>query len=88
MNKKGFLHSILMMACCLIPMLAVFAFLPQIKSTAAGFNWSWLFLLACPLMHIFMMRGMHGGKEESCHGGSKEAKQISEKAKVAGEETR
>jgi hypothetical protein len=23
--------------------------------------WPWLFVLACPLMMFFMMRGMHGG---------------------------
>jgi len=74
MNKKGLLHGLLMLACCLIPMLALFAFLPQIKSNTAGFNWSWLFFLACPLMHILMMRGMHG-KGENCHSGKKEGEQ-------------
>jgi len=72
MNKKGLLHGLLMLACCLIPVLAVVAFLPQLKSSASGFNWTWLLFLACPLMHIFMMRGMHA-KGESCHEHKKEA---------------
>lgn len=79
MKKKGFLQVLLMMACCIIPLLALVAFLPQIKNAASGFNWSWLFILACPLMHIFMMKGMHG-KGESCHDKGKENKQIMDKA--------
>ncbi len=67
MRKKGIIHGLLMMACCIVPMLALLAFLPQIKNAASGFNWSWLMLLLCPLMHIFMMKGMLG-KKESCHG--------------------
>lgn len=74
MNKKGFLHGLLMMVCCLVPMLALLLFLPQIKGATSGFNWSWAFLLLCPLMHIFMMKGMHG-KGDSCHGNEKEAKE-------------
>lgn len=70
MNKKGFLHGLLMMACCIVPMLLLVAFLPQLKTAAAnstsGFNWTWLIILLCPLMHFFMMKGMHG-KGESCH---------------------
>lgn len=84
MKKKGLLHDLLMMACCIVPMLVVVAFLPQIKSTASGLNWSWLFLLLCPLMHIFMMKGMHG-KGDSCHGNEKEAKQTKDKTDLTGE---
>lgn len=84
MNKKGLLHSLLMMACCLIPMLALVAFLPQIKSATSGYNWSWLFFLVCPLMHILMMKGMHG-KGESCHGSEKEVKQAEVKTGVVDE---
>lgn len=89
MKKKGFLSGLLMMACCIVPMLALVAFLPQIKSAASGsgFNWSWLFLLACPLMHIFMMKGMHGNGE-SCHGKENEKKQIKDTADPAGEQAR
>lgn len=86
MKKKGFLHGLLMMACCIVPMLALVAFLPQIKNTASGFNWSWLFLLACPLMHVFMMKGMMGDK--GCHGQENEKKQINEKADLTGEQAR
>ena len=31
-----------------------------------------LIVLACPLMMIFMMRGMHGGGHHTMHGGAQE----------------
>lgn len=31
MKRKGLLSSLFMMACCIVPMLALVAFLPQIK---------------------------------------------------------
>lgn len=68
MKKKGLLYGLLMAICCIAPMLAIVAFLPQIESAASGVNWYWLFLLLCPLMHIFMMKGMMGDK--GCHGHS------------------
>ncbi|MFC3747962.1 DUF2933 domain-containing protein [Paenibacillus sp. GCM10012306] len=34
-------------------------------------DWSWLLLLACPLMMIFMMFGMRGGHGHG-HGSSKQ----------------
>lgn len=75
MNKKGLLHGLLMMACCIFPMILLAAFLPQLKTAAAnsssGLNWTWLILLLCPLMHILMMKGMHG-MGESCHDNKKE----------------
>ncbi len=88
MNKKGFLHGLLMMACCIVPMLLLVAFLPQLKTPAAnsasGFNWIWLIILLCPLMHIFMMKAMHG-KGESCHDRKEENM---EKAVVSKDEAR
>lgn len=27
-------------------------------------DWTWLILLACPIMMLFMMKGMHGGKHK------------------------
>ncbi|NLI93294.1 MAG: DUF2933 domain-containing protein [Peptococcaceae bacterium] len=85
MKKKG-LHGLLMMACCIVPMIAVLAFLPQIRSTASGLNWTWLFILLCPLMHIFMMKGMMG--EKSCHGEESESKQVKDKAGLGDEQAR
>jgi len=89
MKKKGFLAGLLMMACCIVPLLALAAFLPQIKSTASasGFNWSWLIMLACPLMHILMMKGMMG-HGESCHGKENKKEQIKDRVEPAGEQTR
>lgn len=57
--SKRFLH-ILLILCCLIPIIAILFFLPQIMSyTAGSSNLFWLILLLCPLMHIAMMKWMH-----------------------------
>ena len=80
MNNKrhGGLHGLLMMLCCILPILALMFFLPQLKNNFAGSNLSWLFLLACPLMHILMMWGMKD-KGGSCHGDEGNAKQNKER---------
>jgi len=72
-NKKhGRLHGWLMMLCCLAPLLALMFFAPQLKNLG-GANLSWLFLLACPIMHIGMMFFMRD-KGGSCHGHHSEVK--------------
>ncbi|KUO52661.1 MAG: hypothetical protein APF76_14315 [Desulfitibacter sp. BRH_c19] len=48
-----------MMILCLIPMIAVVFFFGRVE----GFNWTWLILLLCPLMHIFMMKSMHNNED-------------------------
>lgn len=52
---------LLMMLCCLVPTGGVLAL------TAIGYESTanYLMLLLCPLMHLFMMRGMTGGKRQS-----------------------
>lgn len=61
MNKgRGLWHGILMLICCLVPMLLLVTFFTR-GTGAAGGGFGWLFLLLCPLMHIFMMKGMMGG---------------------------
>ncbi|MBZ4654070.1 MAG: hypothetical protein JG781_1409 [Peptococcaceae bacterium] len=69
MNHKnhGPLHGLLMMLCCLLPIVALIFFAPQFKSSFGGANLTWLFLLACPLMHVLMMFGMRD-KGQNCHG--------------------
>jgi len=67
MDKKhgGLFHGLLMMLCCLIPIVLIFAFSRFGASSVLSYG----FLLLCPLMHIFMMKGMLGGHDkESCHG--------------------
>jgi len=46
-----------LMILCMIPMIAVIIFLGRLES----FNWAWLILILCPLMHLFMMKSMHNG---------------------------
>jgi hypothetical protein len=51
----------LMAICCLIPLALIFFF------SSASFNvkeYSWLILLLCPLMMVWMMKDMHHGKKE------------------------
>lgn len=77
MNHKK--HGLLMMLCCLAPILALMLFAPQLKNLSGGaLNLSWLILLACPLMHIGMMFFMRD-KGGSCHGhGENDEKQAKE----------
>jgi hypothetical protein len=61
-------HALLMLACCLIP-LALIVGLPATGLNLGGVA-PFLMLLLCPLMHIFMMRGMghdHGKHDEPGH---------------------
>ncbi|MBI5225287.1 DUF2933 domain-containing protein [Candidatus Micrarchaeota archaeon] len=53
-------HVLLMALCCLIPLILVFgiaAFGPNLR------NFSWIILLVCPLLMMFMMKDMHSGHE-------------------------
>lgn len=44
--------------------IAAIIFLPRLLPSLGG-NVIWLFLLACPLMHLFMMKGHgHNGKAD------------------------
>lgn len=52
----------LMMAGCILAMAAIPLFIANAGVVKSGANngslsWAWLLMLACPLMHIFMMRG-------------------------------
>lgn len=49
--------SVLMILCCVVPIL-VAAYL-LIGSSGFPSGGALLFLLICPLMHLIMMRGMH-----------------------------
>lgn len=56
----GIKHMLLMLLCCLAP-LGLLLFLQQSGNVGTV---SYLVLLLCPLMHLFMMRGM-GHKQQS-----------------------
>ena len=62
-------HAIMMVLCCGIPLLLLFA-----AGYLFGISKSylyWFIILLCPLMHIWMMKEMHGdkkdGKDKKCH---------------------
>ena len=69
-QKKG--HGLWMLVGCLVPIAAILVY--SYLSKGGSFNFrgqgyaSLLFLL-CPLMMVFMMRGMHGhgGSGADCH---------------------
>lgn len=48
-------HLLLMIICCLVPLVLIIGLLSFFKERAD--SWIWLIFLLCPLMHIFMMRG-------------------------------
>lgn len=50
----GIKHTLLMLGCCLAPLGLVLLLQQNGNTGAAGY----LLLLLCPLMHLFMMRGM------------------------------
>lgn len=50
-------HSIMMMVCCVMPLVLLI-----IAINFFGLSKSylyWLIILLCPIMHFFMMKGMH-----------------------------
>lgn len=62
---------LLMAVCCVVPLLFLAAAVSFLGLD--GKYVTWAVLLLCPLMHIFLMRGMHngngkgGGKKAGCH---------------------
>jgi len=63
LNKLFKNHTLLMVICCLLPVVALGIFL------AFGFTGRSLFfllILLCPLSHLFLMRG-HGKGEKNHH---------------------
>lgn len=63
----GIKHLLLMLVCCLAP-LGLVLLLKQSGYDGAA---SYLILLLCPLMHLFMMRGM--GHKQQDNSGEKQA---------------
>jgi hypothetical protein len=76
-DDKGILkHGLLMMLCCLLPVLIIGA-LPLIDIKGGAFTF--LIFLLCPLMHMgmmFMMR-KHGDKN-SCHNTNENKAQLND----------
>lgn len=59
-------HALLMILCCAIP-LALVAAVAVLRIDLGSFGY-WAILLLCPLLHVFLMRGMHsGGDNQACH---------------------
>ncbi|KJS19514.1 MAG: hypothetical protein VR72_18310 [Clostridiaceae bacterium BRH_c20a] len=86
-NKKhGVFHGLLMLICCLAPILLLVLFAPQLRNLAGGgSNLYWLILLLCPLMHIGMMFFMKD-KGGSCHGRGSETKKLEESNNLQNEQ--
>ena len=60
-GHNGIKHALMMALCCLGPLALAFGLKAAGFGTAAGY----LMLLLCPLMHIFMMRDMHKGRDQA-----------------------
>ncbi len=59
-------HTLLMLACCLIPLAALVAV--AVFNVPAGSVLTLGILVLCPLLHVIMMRGMMGhGHEDHDH---------------------
>ena len=56
-------HLLLIILCCLIPIVLIIGFFSLFKGNSDC--WIWLVFLLCPLMHIFMMKGHK--HDESCN---------------------
>jgi len=55
-------HLLMMALCCLIPIILIIGLLSLFEGSSK--YWTWLIILLCPLMHIFMMRGHKN--DDSC----------------------
>lgn len=64
-------HLLIMVFCCLIPIILVFGSLAFLKGKD-GFL-IWLFILLCPLSHFLMMSGH---KDNHSHGGEDKEKKM------------
>ncbi len=67
-GHSGNRHMMIMVLCCLIPLAAVF--LVSVMGISLNSIGTAALVLLCPLLHIFMMRGMMGhgsSKQASCH---------------------
>ena len=52
-------HFLLMVLCCTAPIILVVGFLVLFKG---GGSFAWLFILLCPVLHFWLMRGhKHNG---------------------------
>lgn len=75
-HKKG-LHGILMLLCCLLPILLIVG-LPVLGVKGSSLSFLAILLL-CPLMHVGMMFMMgKSGKDGDCHKGSQANRKIND----------
>ena len=68
-QKHGPSHMLIMLICCLVPILLILALVKFGISSRTLFL---LLILLCPLGHFFMMRGGHKGHKQEGHNQDKE----------------
>lgn len=72
-GKKHYKHMILMILGCLLPLFLVIGVMKYTGGDKIpGGNFSYLFFLLCPLVHVFMMSFMSKQNKRGCHGNSDE----------------
>lgn len=59
-DHAGFRHLGMMLICCLVPLAAAFI-LKQLGYSGIA---SYLILFLCPIMHLFMMKGMFTNQDK------------------------
>jgi hypothetical protein len=67
-QHSGNKHMLIMLLCCLVPLAIVFAV--TTLGVPLGNIATFALVLMCPLMHLFMMKGMmgHGAQDQgACH---------------------
>ncbi len=66
-GQHGNSHLLIMLACCAVPMVGL-VLVRQLGIPLDSLA-TWALVLMCPLLHLFMMRGMRHGSHgsTSCH---------------------
>ena len=73
-QQSGNKHMLIMVLCCLVPLAILFTV--TILGVPLGNIATFALVLMCPLMHLFMMKGMRGHGDQNqgaCHDAKGEA---------------
>lgn len=72
-------HGLMMALCCGVPLILLLVAVSYFGLSRSYLTW-FIFLL-CPIMHIFMMRGMHKGHKEEASDDEEDSREPDKKEK-------